>query len=130
MNKKNLINIKGLNELNDPYYRYKMEEVNTTYQGNKTIFTNIDSVCGSLKRKYEFLTKFLKKKIGTSCEYKNNSLIIAKNITKNDLQEIIFKFIDEFVLCAKCGNPETLYCEEKKSNYLDCCACGYHTKIK
>lgn len=42
-----------------------------------------------------------------------------------DLQDILYGFIDKFVLCPACNNPETSYDVGKKKIGQNCAACGY-----
>jgi translation initiation factor 2 beta subunit (eIF-2beta)/eIF-5 len=128
--KKNvLINVRGEKDVSDPHYRYRMEAVVITSQGQKIFFSNIDSVCKSLERTPQQIIQFLKKHFGSSFDYKNNVASTTKDITKEELQNAVFKFIENYVLCKKCGNPETLHNKSKDGNYLICKACSYHTKI-
>lgn len=125
-NNKKSINITGLNKINDPFYRYKMESVEISKQGVKFAFVNIDSVCSSISREPNELISFLKKYFGTSFEYKNGIALTAKkDLTKDDLQNAIFKYIEDNVLCKKCKNPETVYVKEKKKILLSCKACSH-----
>ena len=75
---KQLINIRGTTDIPDAFYRYKMESVIITNQGVKVAFTNIDSICQSLKRDRNDISKFLKKHFGSAFEYKNGCLLTAK----------------------------------------------------
>ena len=129
-NRIKLINIRGLNEINDPFYRYQMEAVSITYQGIKVAFLNINNICDSLGRDPNHLIKFLKRHFGSSFEYKNNVAYTTKNLTKNELQNSIYHFIENFVLCKGCANPETKYFQSKKSDYMICSACSHKTEIK
>lgn len=127
--KNSMINIQGLKENNDPYYRYKMEEVVIKSQKNKIVFENIDVIAKSLDRDIQFLLKFLKTFFGTSIEYKNGIASTTKEIMQDDMQSAIYKFIDEFVLCKQCSNPETMMEIKKKKTFMQCKACSYKSEI-
>jgi len=123
---KQLINIRGVADISDSFYRYKMESVVIVNQGVKIAFTNIDSICQSLKRDRNDILKFLKKYFGSAFEYKNNCLLTAKkDMSKDDLQNAIYRYIEDNVLCKKCKNPETEIKREKKKNLQICNACSY-----
>jgi translation initiation factor 2 subunit 2 len=125
-----MINVKGLNDIDDPYYRYQMEEVKIINQGIKTVFTNIINICESLNREPTHLIKFMQKKFGTSFTYKNDvATTVKKDLTSDSLQEIIYLYIEEHVLCEKCKNPETVYCKEKKKIFKICNACSHKIQI-
>ena len=125
MSKAKQINIRGVQDIVDPTYRYKMEEVILVNQGAKIAFMNIDSICKSLAREVQELMKFLKKYFGSSFDYKNNVATTYKNdLTKISLQTAIYKFIEDNILCKKCKNPETVLVQNKKKINMVCKACS------
>jgi translation initiation factor 2 beta subunit (eIF-2beta)/eIF-5 len=126
LTKTNQINIRGNNDVSDPFYRYKMDQVEITKQGVKFAFVNIDTICLSLSRDPNHMVSFLKKHFGSAFEYKNNTATTTKkDLTKNELQTAVFKYIEENVLCKKCKNPETEYVKERKKILLCCKACSH-----
>lgn len=130
MSSKSMINIRGNTENSDPFYRYKMESVVVSNQGVKIAFTNIDSICLSLKRERNDIVKFLRKYFGSAFEYKNNCLLTTKkDMSRDDLQNAIYKYIEENVLCKKCRNPETEVIKEKKKDIQRCKACSYSFEV-
>ncbi len=127
---KNKINIRGNTPILDSFYRYQMEPVNITKQGVKFAFVNIDQICTSLSRDPNDLISFLKKHFGSAFEYKNNvATTTKKDLSKDQLQEAIFKYIEENVLCKQCKNPETEYIKEKKKTFMCCKACSHKEQI-
>lgn len=128
--RKNQINVRGLNPILDPFYRYKMDQVEIVKQGVKFAFVNVDQVCVALSREPNHLVSFLKKHFGSSFEYKNNiATTTKKDLTKDELQNAVFKYIEENVLCKKCSNPETEYIKEKKKIIMSCKACSHRETI-
>lgn len=124
-----MINIRGDIDIIDPHYRYQMEAVNISSQDQKIIFLNIDSISKSLSRPPQQIIQFLKKYFGSSFDYKNNIASTTKNLTKEELQNAIFKFIENYVLCGTCRNPETINNQSKDGKFLSCLACSNNTKI-
>jgi translation initiation factor 5 len=130
MSKVKQINIRGLQDIIDITYRYKMEEVIIVNQGAKIAFTNIDNICKSLARDVSELIKFLRRYYGSSFDYKNNIATTYKNdLTKISLQTAIYKFIEDNILCKKCKNPETILVQNKKKIQMICKACSYSTEM-
>jgi translation initiation factor 5 len=128
MNK--MINIGG--DVDDKFYRYKMPEVILGAQGAGQImtFTNIDAVSKALSRDTKLLTKYIGKTLGTKAEYKKDTMmtmIQKRDLTKDILQGVVYKFIKQYVLCGGCKNPETIYTETKKGVELSCMACNHTT---
>ena len=125
-----MVNIRGLVPNDDPFYRYKMEQVNLKSQGVKFVFDNIDSICVSIGREPSQLVQYMRKKFGSSFDYKNGEASTTKkDITQLIMQDIIYAFIEENVLCKQCKNPETEIIKEKKKTFSVCKACSYKIQI-
>lgn len=130
MSKPIMINIRGNTEIIDFSYRYKMEEVVLIAQGAKYAFINIDNICSAIARDRSDLLKFLKKHFGSSFDYKNNvATTYKKDLTKKILQDAVYQYIENNVLCKKCKNPETVCVKEKKKTIMTCKACSYSVEI-
>lgn len=106
----------------DLYYRYKRNVVEcrfvTSHKGQTEIL-NLDLIAGQLNRDVKAIVKYLKKSL-------NINIIRFENVYRlpstsvDTIEECIESFIKTFVLCKKCGNPETKNNEKNR-----CKACGY-----
>jgi translation initiation factor 5 len=77
-------------------------------------------------------TKFFGTELGaqTPIDEKNDRYIVNGAHEANRLRELLDVFIDKFVLCASCKNPETDLIIDKQENiHRDCKACGQKTDI-
>ena len=112
---------------NDIYQRYKMPSVNIKYQGKKfTIITNIKDISKSIHIKNGILDKFLAIENNTNNKNeKFNGVFELK-----DIQDQIYLFIEQFVLCEYCGLPELKHKACKGHILNKCMSCGekYLTK--
>lgn len=124
----NKINIRGKDDNIDPFYRYKMEKVKIVKEGKNTIFENLKQVSQDLNRDPKDILNFLKKINGISFTYdsKSGKGTTSKALVQTDLQNQIYDYIEIYVLCPKCKNPETLLNDDKKIK--QCNACGYLIK--
>lgn len=111
--------------ISDPFYRYKMNDVQIQQSKGKYVFSNIDAICADLNRPPAMILKYLKSYFGASIEHKNGSATTSAQLTHENLKHAIGMFIDEFVLCKKCMNPETIIESEKKKQLMTCKACGH-----
>ena len=120
----------------DIYYRYKMSAVTTKIEGSgngiKTVIPNISDICKALHRPEEVLLKFLGNELGALSNYikTDNKYLIMGSHTLSRVQEIIFKFIERYILCGECRNPETdvILSSGKHSKItLECRACSRKT---
>ncbi|KAI5191269.1 translation initiation factor 5 [Nematocida sp. AWRm77] len=122
----------------DAFYRYKMSPVSVKVEGRgngiKTVLMNIEEISRSLDRDPKHITKYLSYEMGalSSIDEKNNKYIVNGAHEKERVQEYLFNFIDTFVLCKECKNPETtLFCSDsRKTVHQQCAACGYEGIVR
>ena len=107
---------------NDEHQRYKMPKLEISYQGKKfTILDNIKEISKSLHVKSDILCKFISIEKTTQCKKnKFNGLFEL-----NDIEKIIFNFINDFVLCTKCGLPELKHKAHDGEILNKCLSCGH-----
>ena len=122
----------NVNNSDDLFYRYKMEKVNITNKGFGnglfTIINNLESIAKSINTPVEILYKYIANDLGSNYNEKKKSM--NGNHTHEKIQESISKYINDFVICNKCGIPEVNYFLEKKSIEAKCSACGTLNEIK
>ena len=123
----------NVNGSNDDFYRYKMDMVNVSNKGNGngqfTIINNLDKICKTINTPPEILYKYIANDLGSSYNEKKNSL--TGTHTQETIQQSIFKYINNFVICTKCGIPEINYSLKNKNTIESkCSACGSYNVIK
>jgi translation initiation factor 2 beta subunit (eIF-2beta)/eIF-5 len=106
--------------VNDPFYRYKMNKVDVSVKNKKTTINNLAEICKILKIEEKNLFKFLTNTLGTFGQDKNNNYIISGTFDSNKIQDVIYTFIDKYILCKNCQFPELC----KENNIVICKACG------
>lgn len=141
-------------DVTDPFYRYKMERLQSKIEGKgngiKSVIVNLSSVANSLSRDpaCTFLLSHVHKNtllINTLDVVKFFGFELGAQVTSNPsddryiingahdapkLQDYLDTFINKFVLCNKCKNPETDLIVQKDGRILrDCKACGQRTDV-
>ena len=126
------INLRGLTEIIDPTYRYKMSQVSVIKQKTKSIISNIGEVSKNVERDPQMLVEYLKTRLGLALKFdKVLDKIEIKSIEQSEVQNAIFEFIEWFVLCpTPCRNPETLLSKTKHDLIITCKACGHSNRVK
>lgn len=126
-------------DVDDKFYRYRMPLLNTKIEGKgngiKTVIPNMADVARALSRPPTYTTKFFGCELGaqTSFDEKNDRYIVNGAHDANRLRELLDVFIDKFVLCKSCKNPETelviLKAGRSEDIIRDCKACGERTGV-
>jgi len=118
-------------DVTDKFYRYKMPELLTKIEGKgngiKTVLPNISEVARALSRPPTYPTKFFGCELGaqTMFDDKADRYIVNGAHDAARLRDLLVTFIDKFVLCPACKNPETDLILTKDDIVLrDCKACG------
>ncbi|AYV75986.1 MAG: translation initiation factor 2 subunit beta [Terrestrivirus sp.] len=125
------INVRGLTENIDPTYRYRMPPIQITKQKTKSVITNIKEVCKALDRDPLILVDYFKKKFSTPMNVDlDENRVELKSIEQNELQNAIFEFIEYFILCPTCRNPETDLSNKKTTLYIKCRACSHYGPLQ
>lgn len=129
----NNINIRR--DVTDPFYRYKMEPLQSKIEGKgngiKTVIVNLNSVAGSLSRPPAYVIKYFGFELGAQANAKptDERWIINGAHDAKKLQDYLDGFIAKFVLCKKCKNPETDVIIKDDNIILDCKACGQRSDV-
>lgn len=120
--------IRGLTEINDPFYRYKMEKIKFSREKTKTCISNLEEIAKYLGiPNVEIILSFLKKRLSISIVNNKNRLIITNKVNTKNIQDALYEFIEIFVLCQneKCKKPELIYNIHKDKLQCQCKACGH-----
>jgi len=122
-------------DVTDPFYRYKMERLQSKIEGKgngiKTVVANLSSVAASLARPPSFVIKYFGFELGaqTNTNPSDDRWIINGAHEASKLQDYLDGFINKFVLCKKCKNPETDVVIKDGRILLDCKACGQRSDV-
>lgn len=103
--------------IDDPFYRYKMEKIEVSIRNKKTVLNNLKTICNTLKTEEKILFRFITKNLNTFGSSESDTYFISGVFESKKIQEVIYNFIDKYILCKKCKFPEI-------SEGI-CKACGY-----
>lgn len=95
--------------------------------GIKTVVPNMAEIAKALNRLPSYPTKYFGSELGAQviCDDRSNRYIVSGAHEAARLQELLFSFIDKYVLCPECQNPETnLYVATDDLICAVCKACG------
>ena len=121
---------KSLPKKKDSGERFKVPEVLTQLQGNRTIFRNFDRLIKDLKREPKHAFKYISGEIGTACSIDNDTLVLSGKFSREAIQKIFNEYVSKYVLCSECQKPDTKVIDQKGIKMLKCEACGALTAIR
>lgn len=104
--------------------RFKLPDANSEVQGNKTILKNFREISTVLRRSGTHLSKYLFKELATPGNMQGDMLILQTKVSNENLKSKIKKYVDEFVYCKVCGQPDTKLVKEDRILFMVCEACG------
>lgn len=107
----------------DPYYRYKRSSLEVQSTLRETRLTNIETIARQLARPVKSIVNHMKKQLNAGMSQKNGNVVFQGQHDLKCLDAALQDYIDHFVLCGYCGNPETSAVDGK------CKACGYSTSF-
>ncbi|GAA5970457.1 hypothetical protein JCM11641_001719 [Rhodosporidiobolus odoratus] len=123
-------------DIKDKFYRYKMPVLLTKIEGKgngiKTVFPNMADVARALNRPASYPTKFFGGELGAQATFNDESerYIVNGAHDENHMRDLLDKFINKFVLCSSCKNPETeLFLTKNEIIRADCKACGHQGDV-
>lgn len=126
-----IVNI-GKDARGDMFHRYKMPVLQVKVEGKgngiKTVIPNMSDIARALARPPTYTTKFFGCELGaqTTFDEKVDRYIVNGAHQADRLRELLDVFIDKFVLCPSCKNPETeLLVGRDEIISRDCKACGH-----
>ena len=131
----NLINIAGTEPVIDPNYRYKMPPLERKIEGRgngiKTVLPNLAQVAQALHRTPQEITKCFGVSLGAQSRYgKDERAIVNGEFSQQQLDTVLSEYIEEFVLCPNCRQPEVPRYKVKKGEIRKkCLGCGYRSVV-
>nr|XP_020155079.2 LOW QUALITY PROTEIN: eukaryotic translation initiation factor 5 [Aegilops tauschii subsp. strangulata] len=130
-----LQNIGALNK-DDAFYRYKMPKMLTKIEGHgngiKTNIVNMVGIAKALARPASYTTKYFGCALGAQSTFDDKTGVCIVNGAHDTakLAGLLENFINKYVQCYKCGNPETeVVISKKQTLSLKCAACGFISDV-
>lgn len=91
----------------------------------KTAFANITDLCRRMRRPLEHVTAFILTELGTTGSSDGaQRLIIRGRYQQLQIENVLRKYIGEYVTCKTCRSPETVMSKENRLFFLKCESCG------
>lgn len=98
----------------------------------KTSFANFTEICKIMRRQPKHLIAFLLAELGTTGSVDaNNQLIIKGRFQQKQIENVLRRYIKEYVTCHTCRSPETLLQKDDQTRvvFLLCETCGSRCSV-
>jgi len=112
---------------------YKIPPPQVAKEGNrKTIFVNIAEICKKMKRLDDHVVQFLFAELGTSGSVDGSKrLVIKGRFQQKQLENVLRRYILEYVTCKTCKSPNTeLEKGESRLYFVTCNVCGSRRSVQ
>merc|ERR1719228_1776337 len=97
----------------------------------RTSFVNFTEICKILHRQPKHLLAFLLAELGTSGTVDGtNQLIIKGRFQQKHIENVLRRFIKEYVTCHTCRSPDTILHKETRLFFLQCETCGSRCSVQ
>ena len=115
----------------DEKKRFVMKPPEVAHVGTKrTSFTNFGEICSIIKRQEEHLLNYLLAELGTSGSVdKNTRLIIKGRFSQQQIENVLRRYIQEYILCHSCKSPDTHLVKNERIFFLQCEACQSRVSV-
>jgi translation initiation factor 2 subunit 2 len=91
----------------------------------KTSFSNFADICKLLRRQEKHLLNFLLVELGTSGSLDiNKQLTIKGKFQQKQIENVLRRYIKEYVTCHTCRSPDTTMVKEERLFFLKCENCA------
>jgi translation initiation factor 2 subunit 2 len=115
-------------EVSEECGRFEVLKVKGHHEGIRTVISNFGQIVTCLRRSPEHVMKFLSKELASSVEMRGDRLILSRKLASREINEKIERYVKRFVLCPKCGKPDTEL-EVGAKTFLRCLACGERYEV-
>jgi translation initiation factor 2 subunit 2 len=110
--------------------RFEVPKVQGHIQGNKTIISNFNQICSTLRREPQHLLKYLQRELATPAQIDGPRLILGRKLLSSLINQKIEQYTNNFVICRECKKPDTKLIKEDRIYFIKCMACGAKHPIK
>ncbi|KAG6876743.1 hypothetical protein C0992_011974 [Termitomyces sp. T32_za158] len=116
---------------NSSQKRYTIAPPSIHREGNKkSIFANVTDICKKMHRQPEHVIQFLFSEMGTTGSVDGaGRLVIKGRFQQKQVENVLRRYIVEYVTCKTCKSPDTLLTKENRIFFMACESCGSRRSV-
>ncbi|GJJ14771.1 hypothetical protein Clacol_009039 [Clathrus columnatus] len=111
--------------------RYTIVPPNIQRDGTKkSVFTNVTDICRRMHRQPDHVIQFLFSELGTNGSVDGaGRLVIKGRFQQKQIENVLRRYIVEYVTCKTCKSPDTLLEKENRIDFVSCQSCGSRRSV-
>ena len=110
--------------------RFEIPKIEGHFEGKKTILTNFFTIASYLRRNPEHFQKFMLRELAASGQREGDRLVLNIKVPSTKINQKIFDYAKEFVICKECGKPDTEIIKQDRISFVHCLACGAKHSVR
>lgn len=96
----------------------------------KTVFANVVDICKRMHRHPDHVIQFLFAELGTIGSVDGSQrLVIRGRFQPKQIENVLRRYITEYVICKTCKRPETKLTKENRIFFVTCEKCGSQRSV-
>lgn len=96
----------------------------------KTMFANVIEICKRMHRQPDHVIQYLFTELGTTGSVDGSQrLVIRGRFQPKQIENVLRRYIIEYVTCKTCRSPNTLLTKENRIFFMTCEACGSQRSV-
>ncbi|MBN2733708.1 MAG: translation initiation factor IF-2 subunit beta [Methanomicrobiaceae archaeon] len=110
--------------------RFSVPEAKVYIEGKTTVLENFSDIVSTLRREQDHIMKYFLGELGTAGKIDGNRAIFNGKFDKTQIEGMIDKYTEDYVICSECGKPDTRLVKDGRITTLRCDACGGHRPVR
>ena len=110
--------------------RLEIPKIDSLVEGNKTFLVNVKEILAVMNREENHFLKFMAGELATSVTMEGVRAVFAGKHASITLQNLLERYVKEYVICGECGKPDTVLIIETRILRKRCDACGASIAVK
>ena len=110
--------------------RFEIPRPTCSVVGNRTLVTNFKEICDRLRRDQTHLLRFLAREMATAGAVEGVRAVFQGKFGSAIIERLIERYVQEFVRCPVCSQPDTKIVREDRIHFMICEACGAKSPIR
>ena len=110
---------------------FRIPDVDSLIQGNKTIIKNLGQIADVARRDKSEIAKYLTRELAAPVSLEGSVLNIMTKVQASTLNEKIRRYFELYIICKECHKPDThVYGTDRGYTTIVCEACGARYTVK